>query len=217
MSALLVSQIGLWIVTLCTLVLVLVLYRHFGLIAMASAEGHDNDGVRIGESAPPLHLQGLGWDSAPREIMFHRAWTVLFFGTTVCEPCVEAMERLNALVPELRRRGVRLVVALQAQDFEDVQAFAAEKTYLFDLDVDIDGVAGAAWEVKVTPFAFIIGPDSRVRSKAIVGGGERLEGLISSLGELLKTESDQDLDSERWAAPIGVNDPPTTVREARKS
>ena len=45
---------ALWVLLIVTAVLVLLLYRHFGPVAMGTVEGIQRDGLPLGDVAPPI-------------------------------------------------------------------------------------------------------------------------------------------------------------------
>ena len=173
-----VSQIGLWVVGLVNLILILVLYRQFGLTAMASAAGHDNDGIPVGQVIHPLVLQRMEANRALEEVALDRSWSIVMFGTPHCGPCVVAMDQLDRAMPELSVASVRVIAALNGVE-EDVRAFRDAKSYRFDVFVDPDGATSVVWGVKVTPFVMLIDPDRRVRSKAVASTEERFTAFLA--------------------------------------
>jgi peroxiredoxin len=187
MSTMALSQLGLWLVSAVNLVLILVMYRQFGLVAMSSAAGHDNDGVAVGKPAQPLVLRESGSD-AISDISLDGRWSIILFATTHCQPCIEAAERLNREMPDLQQRGLRVVAALQAND-ADVRAFGLARSPDVPVYVDPDGATSAAWGIRVTPFIMLVGPDGIVQAKGLVGGGARLERFLARVYELINSEA----------------------------
>jgi hypothetical protein len=48
------SYAAVWLLVLVLGMLVLLLYRHFGLMSMGTVEGIQRDGLAVGEVAPPI-------------------------------------------------------------------------------------------------------------------------------------------------------------------
>lgn len=189
MSGILVSQVALWIMCAINLILILVIYRQFGLAAMSTAVGHNNDGVSIGKPAPALLLH-RSEQSELSEVSLDGSWSIVFFGTTVCMPCIEAMNLLDQAMPDLEACGVRVIAALDGSA-EDVAAFAADHSYRFSVYADDDAIAGGAWEVRVTPFALLVDPGGIVRAKALTSGEESMRVFVGETQEKVGAKAGQ--------------------------
>jgi peroxiredoxin len=170
------SQLGLWLLTVVNLILILVLYRQFGLAAMSTAEGHDSDGIALGKKAPPLLLQTA---SGQRQDQFRpNEWMLILFGTTHCEPCLDALAIIRARATELRRSHIHVVAALMASP-EDVGSLERDDDGdLVDLLVDEDGTTSNIWGVTVMPFAFLVSPQGVILRKGLVGGETRIRVFL---------------------------------------
>lgn len=158
------SQVGLWVLMFVNLVLILVIYRQFCLAAMSTGAGHDNDGIAVGRQAPPLLVRDLSLGMDLRQLKLAGRWSVVFFGTTSCEPCVDAMAQLSLALPELSACNVAVIAALNASH-EEVQTLIEARSYGFDTYVDPEGASSVAWEVRVTPFALLLGPEKGCRRR----------------------------------------------------
>lgn len=176
MSPNMTSQIGLWLVCIVNLALILVIYRQFGLSAMSTAQGHDNDGLRVGEVARPLQVQSV-WDAKwhTEELAGH--WSMVLFSTPHCEPCVEAMAHVDRESKRLREYGIEAVTVLNATQEQGLE-YQRESPISTKVVVDPAGECSQLWDVKVTPFAFLIDPDGVVRDKMLVGAEARVNGFI---------------------------------------
>src|SRR5437660_983666 len=91
----LASYILLWLLLLTLTVLVILLYRHFGLVALGTLEGVQRDGLPVGEAAPKI--VGLTPEGEPAEWDPGLANTLLLFASPSCEPCAEILPYVNAL------------------------------------------------------------------------------------------------------------------------
>ena len=82
----LISHLALWLLVLVNFVLVLLLYRHFGLMSLGTLEGVQRDGLALGDQTLPI--VGVRADGTDTQ------WTAsatrpsfLLFATPHCEPC----------------------------------------------------------------------------------------------------------------------------------
>lgn len=177
------SQAGLWTVCLINLVLVLLIYRQFGLVAMSTAEGHENDGVVLGDEAPPLHLARQGSNELVTVQLAGR-WALLLFGTPYCEPCVATMAQVNAEYDSLAELGILVVGVLHAPEIE-AKRLQQERGFRFECFADLDGSAATAYGVRVTPFAFLVDPQQRVATKSLASGERHVRSFLESVGALV--------------------------------
>jgi AhpC/TSA family len=181
MSAELVSHVGLWVVCLVNLVLILVLYRQFGLVAMATAAGHDNDGVSIGLPAPPLQVRELE-STDPVSLNLDSTWSIIMFGTPHCDPCTAVMDRLGAEAAALADANVRVIAVLSA-DESALRNLRNSKSYSFETYLDHGGLTSVAWQIRVTPFLMLVAPNGRVASKALASTESRLSAFLDRVWE----------------------------------
>ena len=174
-----VSYAALWVLLLVLGVFVLLLYRHFGMMALGTAEGVQRDGLPIGAVAPDV--RGITAEGAPT------TWTpggqpaLLLFATPGCTPCATVLPAVNRLAMALNGRGVAVAAVVPGRR-ED----AAKLVETFDLRFpclaeDGSGVTDR-YRVRVSPFAFVIGQDGRVLAKGLCSDAERLRALLAAGG-----------------------------------
>jgi hypothetical protein len=179
----LTSYVALWVLLLVVAVLLVVLFRHFGLVTMGTLEGVQRDGLRIGETAP--RISAVTADGAPYrwEAQEGKARLVLF-GAPGCEPCGKVLPYLATLTESMRSEldvtvvvpGPSQAAALMARELPARTAQA--------LTIVGDEGSGAAdtYRVRVTPFAFAIGPERTVRAKGLCGDPIRLREMLAMAG-----------------------------------
>ena len=174
-----VSYGALWLLVLTMGVLLLLLYRHFGMMSLGTLEGVQRDGLPVGAVAPPIGGvtaagEDEGWE--PRR----GRPELLLFASPDCEPCKTVMPAVNrlataagdalgvtAVVPGPRESVERLV----AQYDPPYLAFAEDGSGAFN-----------RFRVRVTPFAFVVGADGRVLAKGLCNDPARLRELLSAGG-----------------------------------
>jgi methylamine dehydrogenase accessory protein MauD len=184
-----VSYMILWLLVLAIAVLLLLVYRHFGLIAMSTGEGHERDGLSLGREAPMIsgvdrENSRIQWDSK------RGLHTLLVFMAPGCEPCDVIAPQLGVLGRTLADVPFRVVTVASGRG-EEVKALE-ERTGDGVLCLADDG-SGAMpnYEVRVTPFGFLIGPDGRVKAKGNCSTTERLRTLVeaSELGAAMRLDA----------------------------
>jgi thiol-disulfide isomerase/thioredoxin len=174
----LISHLALWLLVLVNFVLVLLLYRHFGLMSLGTVEGVQRDGLALGDRTVPI--VGVRADGADTE------WTAsanrpsfLLFATPHCEPCRAVFPEVNQLA-DVADIDVAVVTDGPQEQAEALTAHVSSPgiTVLAD---DASG-AFANYRVRVTPFAFVIGRDSRVQAKGLCNDPLRLRELLRVAG-----------------------------------
>lgn len=173
-----VSYIGLWLLVLFEGVLLLLVYRHFGLMALGTADGVNRDGLPIGEVAPTFS----GVTSQGEDV----AWVVrpnrphlLLFASPDCEPCARILPYLNQLSGANVQIDTTVVVPGRPEAATRlVEKFASTYPCLAE-----DG-SGAfnRYRVRVTPFAFVVGGDGRILAKGLCSDPARLRSLLLTGG-----------------------------------
>lgn len=175
---LLVSYIALWILVAVMAVLLILLYRHFGMISLGTLEGVQRDGLPVGSVAPAISgitAEGTdaGWE--PRSSRYK----VLLFAAPDCEPCAAVMPHVNHLARADKNLEVAAVVP-----GPKAEAILMKERYdspFLTLAEDGSG-AFSRFRVRVTPFGFVIGPDGRVLAKGLCGDPARLRHLLNAAG-----------------------------------
>lgn len=125
----------------------------------------------IGESAPPLNLQGL--DGAPGladgDLRRGHVSVVNVFGSW-CQPCHFEHPFLMALAgdAELKRLGVAIYGVAQKDSSENVRRFLGAKGDPYaKVGLDPDGRAGIDWGVYGVPETFVVRGDGRIAYKLV--------------------------------------------------
>ncbi|HET9849853.1 MAG TPA: TlpA disulfide reductase family protein [Candidatus Dormibacteraeota bacterium] len=172
-----VSYAALWILLVATALLLLLLYRHFGLMALGTVEGVQRDGLPLGEEAPPL--SGVTSDGKNVQWSPLHGPKVLLFGAPGCGPCAKILPYFNALQGLHRDLDMTVFVAGPAQNAEALMA----KYDLSTRCIADDGSdAFGRFRVRVSPFGFVLGADGRIRSKGLCSDAVRFRELLSSGG-----------------------------------
>lgn len=171
----LASYVALWCLVLFEGILIFVLIRELGLrVLSSSADAISRDGLAIGAEAPALEVltsQGERRVLLPTD----ERGLLVVFGSRRCQPC-------RTLVPDLNRfarsEGSKLDAVFVVYDNV---AGAAETAADLGLEVPVLASREAidAYGARVTPFAFIVGPDRRIRAKGLASGAAGLHRLLA--------------------------------------
>lgn len=174
------SYVALWILVVVLGVLVVLMYRHFGMMSMGTLEGVQRDGLPLGSQAPSIG--GIAADGSDK------AWQprtgrpqLLLFAAPDCEPCATVMPIVNKMATGAAGKALDFSVVVPGPHAEVVRM-----THLYNppyLCFAEDG-SGAfnRFQVRVTPFGFIIGADGRVLAKGLSGDASRLKDLFNAAG-----------------------------------
>jgi methylamine dehydrogenase accessory protein MauD len=174
-----VSYVALWLLLLTVGVLMLLLYRHFGMMALGTLEGVQRDGLPVGSAAPNLSgVTADGKDTTwhPRRGQPH----FLLFAAPDCEPCGTILPYLNQLA-EVPGEPVAVTAIVPGPQDEIVRLVDRYHPTYPSLAEDGSG-AFHRYRVRVTPFGFVIGGDGRVLAKGLCGDVGRLRQLLEAGG-----------------------------------
>lgn len=179
-----VSYGALWLLVLVLGGLLLLLYRHFGMMSLGTLEGVQRDGLPVGAEAPPI--SGItatgaddGWDPGRGRP------ELVVFASPDCEPCKTVLPAVNRLATAA---GNRLgVTAIVPGPQESVERLVAQYDPPYLCIAEDGSGAFNRFRVRVTPFAFVIGKDGRVLAKGLCNDPVRLRELLAAGG--LEAES----------------------------
>jgi thiol-disulfide isomerase/thioredoxin len=172
-----VSYIALWVLLLTMGVLVLLLYRHFGMMSLGTLEGVQRDGLPIGSLAPPIS----GITAAGQDIRWEPKRgqpQLLLFAAPDCEPCATVLPYVEQLARAVNGRlGIAAVVPGPR---DEVARFVERYRPTFPCLAEDGSGAFTRYRVRVTPFGFVVGADGRVLAKGLCGDQARLRALLET-------------------------------------
>jgi methylamine dehydrogenase accessory protein MauD len=176
-----VSYVAMWVLLLVIGILVLLLYRHFGLMALGTVDGIRRDGLPVGTRVPSI--SGITAQGEVKEwIPSTTHPSLLAFVSPDCGPCAAILPFINQLVLSHRELDIVLLASgSQRSASQLVEKFLLSDTILCLTD-NGTGIADS-YRVRVTPFAFIIGTDGRVLAKGLCDNKVRLEQLLQAAGQ----------------------------------
>lgn len=171
----------LWLLVLFQGVLILLMYRHFGLMSLETAGAVSRDGLRIGDSAPTINgvnAAGLQTSWVPERERFN----LVLFAAPECEPCAQVLPDIAILgLDDFAPVSTLVVVPGSSED-----ARAVTDKYGSSLRCLAEGDAAVfdAYRVRVTPFAFVIDPYGRVARKGVCSNPQLLHNLLDVTGDV---------------------------------
>jgi peroxiredoxin len=115
---------------------------------------------------PPLTLNDTR--GTPHTLTAYRGQVVLVnFWATWCESCRDEMPALQALQHKLGKERLVVLAVNYGESPEKVRQFAHNMPLDFPLLLDRDTEVAKAWQVRVLPTSFVLGPDRKIRYKAV--------------------------------------------------
>ena len=174
-----ISMSLLWLAVIVLTVLVLLLYRQFGLAYMSGRAKAGLQGLDLGARARPVALTALDgtgyaidWSAAPQD-----GATVLLFAQPSCPIC-----------GDLARDAAGLPASWPASRFVWVDGTITGRP-----PRAVDGAPGwivgtaegdavhQAWDVSGSPFAYVVGASGRVAAKGVVNRAADVERLLANV------------------------------------
>src|SRR5215208_5388595 len=172
-----VSYAALWLLLLTIGVLVLLLYRHFGVMSLGTLEGVQRDGLPIGSVAPPVSgVTAAGQDTAWQPQRGQPQ--LLLFAAPDCEPCATVLPHVERLARAVD--GSLGIAAVVPGPKEEVVRFVERYHPPFPCLAEDGSGAFSRYRVRVTPFGFVVGTDGRILAKGLCGDQARLRGLLEA-------------------------------------
>lgn len=180
------SYIALWILMLCIGILVLLVYRHFGLMSLGTVEGVQRDGLAVGEVALPVigvTDQGEPFDWSPKPGHLY----LLAFVSPSCGPCVKILPTILRLAVIANTTEIVLVVDGERERVMRLVERFQPPTSVLCLAENRSG-STQAYRVRVSPFAFMIGKDGRILAKGLCDSTTKLQYLLDAADLKLPSE-----------------------------
>ena len=136
-----------------------------------------------GSPAPGLELRDL--DGRGHRLADYRGKVVLVnFWATWCAPCREEMPSIQRLKEQLAGKPFAVLAVNLDEPETRIRKFLSQMTVDFTVLLDPGKKAASAWNARILPASFVIGPDGRIRY-SLVGeldwGHDRVVGRIVEL------------------------------------
>ena len=112
--------------------------------------------------APALELSDL--QGKPHKLADYRGKVVLVnFWATWCEPCREEMPSIERLRASLEGRPFAVLAVNLAEPESRIQKFLDKMPLRFAILLDRDAKVARAWQARMLPATYIVGPDGVIR------------------------------------------------------
>ena len=136
-----------------------------------------------GGPTPGLELRDL--DGRAHRLAEYRGKVVLVnFWATWCAPCRDEMPSIQRLKEKLAGKPFMVLAVNLDEPEARIRRFLTQMKVDFTVLLDPEGKAARAWEARVLPASFVIGPDGRIRY-SLVGdldwGDDRVVSRITEL------------------------------------
>jgi hypothetical protein len=175
-----VSYISTWGLVLLQTALLLLVFRHFGLLALSQSGRLSVGGLAIGDIAPPINVNGAG------DEMERAAWVprtrylyLLAFVSPDCSSCATIIPEINRLATTTGHLDVLFVV----RGPREVASRLHDSFHVPWSNILQDpGEAYEQYRVRVTPFAFVVGGDGYILAQGVCSDLGRLHKLMAKGG-----------------------------------
>lgn len=159
-----ISYGAVWAMLAILLVLVLLLYRQFGLTFMAPTQRIALQGLSLGTRAPQLALElpANGSTALPSRPGSDKVGRVVMFAQPNCAVCGELASSVDDLPAEWPALEWVWIEGGLRPEFESVP----EQGWLVGWSAN--GAAHREWGVSAVPFGFLVSHDGRVLAKRLV-------------------------------------------------
>jgi hypothetical protein len=179
-----ISMSLLWAAVIVLTILVLLLYRQFGLAYMSGRARAAMQGLDLGARARPVALTGLDgsahdldWAAAPVTGATVPAATVLVFAQPSCPICGDLAADaagLPAAWPSSRFVWVDGTVTGRPRR-------AVDSAPGWIVGTARDDAVHQAWDVSGSPFAYVVGASGRIAAKGVVNRAADVERLLANV------------------------------------
>ena len=137
-----------------------------------------------GGPPPPLTLRDL--DGRPHRLSDYSDRVVLInFWATWCVPCRDEMPSIQQLRQKLAGRPFTVLAVNFDEPESRVRKFLSETKVDFTVLLDPEGKAARAWNARILPASFVIGPDGRIRYSLAGELDWGQEVIVSRITELM--------------------------------
>ena len=191
-SALVISNIILWVIVIALALVVLALARQVGILHERVAPAgalQPTSGPKVGELTEAMSIADINGHAVTVGGPSARGMnTLVMFISPTCPVCKSLVPTAKSLAKSERNR-LELVFASDGDKLEQHQAYARDlklETFPYVLSQKL----GMNFEVSKLPFAVLIGADGTLQSKGLVNTREHLESLIEAMDTGIATLQD---------------------------
>ncbi|GII91967.1 TlpA family protein disulfide reductase [Sinosporangium siamense] len=173
-------------VTLLNLILTAVLFRQLGVFVLGTSRGANDSGISVGRRLPRLDLVDARSNAS---VDVHtREPKLLFFGSTACSEC-------SLIYPDIKyvedHYDIQVVNLLFGKDIADVTAYA-QRFGVKGPVVFANEEIGQAYDVEVSPFAFVVDHRGLVAAKGLMNTRTQLIKMLAPVRSVEFAEEHKD-------------------------
>lgn len=152
-----------------------------------TADESPDVGLKIGDKAPALSLDGLGGDGAlvDTSVLKGKPVWVNFMGS-YCPPCREELPLMQRIQDQLGEDVVILLVDVK-EDEATIQDFVTSLAVALPVGLDRDGATADRWRAFALPIHFWLDAQGKIRG--VVYGGAPPDVLLQGLRTVLPKAS----------------------------
>ena len=137
-----------------------------GLALLATPAAAEVPKPWTGGATPALELSDL--QGAKHRLSDYRGKVVLVnFWATWCEPCRDEMPSIERLRASLEGRQFVVLAVNLAEPESRIRKFLEAVPVGFPVLLDRDSQTTRAWQAKLLPATYIVGPDGRIRYRHV--------------------------------------------------
>ena len=115
-----------------------------------------------GGATPPLELADL--DGKTHRLADYKGRAVLVnFWATWCEPCRAEMPSFERLRGAMEAQRVTVLAVNLAEPESRIRRFLEATPVRYPILLDRDGTTARAWQARMLPATYVIGPDGKIR------------------------------------------------------
>jgi thiol-disulfide isomerase/thioredoxin len=137
-----------------------------------------------GGSPPAFALKDL--DGRPHPLSDYRGKVILInFWATWCGPCRDEMPSIQSLKEKLAGKPFAVLAVNLDEPESRVRTFLSQMKVDFTILLDPEKKAARAWDARILPATFVVGPDGRIRYSLVGEIDWGNEHVVSRISELL--------------------------------
>jgi thiol-disulfide isomerase/thioredoxin len=137
-----------------------------------------------GGPPPALALKDL--EGRQHQLSDYRGKVVLInFWATWCGPCRDEMPSIQSLKEKLAGRPFAVLAVNLDEPESRIRKFLSQMTVDFTILLDPERRVARAWDARILPASFVIGPDNRIRYSLIGEINWDHDLVVSRIAELL--------------------------------
>lgn len=179
MTALMISNVILWVIVLALVLVVLALSRQIGVlyerVAPMGALTMDK-GPQVGDAAPVMELQDLRGRAVTVGVAGPRS-QLIFFMSPTCPVCKKLLPILKS-IQSSEGQWVDIVLASDGEMPEHLAFY--QKAQLDAFPYVLSTQLGMGFQISKLPYAVLIDENGVVRGKGLVNSREQLESLFTA-------------------------------------